>query len=494
MRTYDQWIDGAGYAPSGGGTIERRSPATGERLAAFAAGTPPDVEAAVVAARRAFDGNGWSGLPGSDRASILQQFAALIEADSERLAAIESEETGKPIAAARAEVAYATDLTRFAASLAWNIPGRISTHNGADKIGFVFHEPRGVVAMILPWNYPVVCLMQKLPFALAAGCAAVIKPSELTSGTALELVRLAAKAGVPAGVVNVVTGTGADVGEALAAHAGVDMISFTGSSRIGKQIARKAADTMKRVSLELGGKGANIVFADSDMDAAVEGALQGFIINQGEECCAGSRLLIERSIADEFLTRLVVRCKAVRLGAPDDEATEMGPLIHEAHLDRVLGYIDAGRREGARLLTGGVRLSGGVYDRGLFFPPTLFVEAKPEMTIWREEIFGPVASVMLFEGVEEAVSIANNTAYGLANGVWTRNLDKALAVTRRICSGMVYINCYLETIPQLPFGGMKESGVGRENGVEGLLEFMEVKAAFAKLRTSFDTPASAGDR
>ena len=492
MRTYDQWIDGADHAPLGGGMIERRSPATGEKLAAFAAGTQADVDVAVAAARRAFDVGIWSGLPGSDRALVLQRFAALVEDNAGALAAIESEETGKPITAARAEVAYAVDLTRFAASLAWNIPGRVATHNGADKIGFVFHEPRGVVAMILPWNYPVVCLMQKLPFALAAGCAVVIKPSEFTSGTTLELARIAAKAGLPAGLINVVTGTGTDVGEALATHVGIDMISFTGSSRIGKQIARGAADTMKRVSLELGGKGANIIFADADMNAAVEGALQGFIINQGEECCAGSRLLIERSVADDFLSKLVARCETVRVGVPHDDTTEMGPLIHQAHMDRVLGYIDAGRKEGARLLTGGSRLSGGAYDTGLFFPPTVFFDVMPEMTIWREEIFSPVASVMLFDGVEEAVSIANDTAYGLANGVWTRSFDKALAVTRRLRSGMVYINCYLETIPQLPFGGMKESGIGRENGIEGLLEFMEVKAAFAKLQPSLDGSNVAG--
>jgi betaine-aldehyde dehydrogenase len=355
------------------------------------------------------------------------------------------------------------------------------THSGPTKLGLVTHEPCGVVGMILPWNFPAMTLFQKLPFALAAGCASVIKPSEFTSGTALETAFLAEEAGVPKGMINIVTGTGPDVGEPLASHADIDMISFTGSSRVGKLIAHHAADVVKKVALELGGKGANIVFADADLEAAVEGALAGFTINQGEECCAGSRLLIEETIAQDFLNRLVERARQVKIGLPADEATEMGALIHEQHVERVLGYVEKGRREGARLLTGGERLTQGGLDKGCFVAPTIFAGVTPDMTIFREEIFGPVVSVVTFRTVEEAIRIANDTIYGLANGVWSRNVDKAMLVSRGIRSGTVYVNCYLETLPQLPFGGIRESGLGRENGIDGLLEFMHVKATFLKL-------------
>ena len=485
MRAYGHWINGASTSAIGGASIQRRSPYDNRHLATFALGSAEDVSVAVHAARKAFDHGSWRDLPGSERAKVLGRWAEFLQSKIEMLAEIEADEVGKPIGAARGELEYGIDLLRYAASLAWNIQGRLITGEGADKLGIVIQEPKGVVGVITPWNYPVVCLMMKIPFALAAGCSIVVKPSEFTSGTTMEIAALATDAGLPDGVFNVVTGTGADVGEAITGNRGIDMISFTGSSAVGRHIAQRAADTMKRVSLELGGKSANIVFADADLDEAVEGALQAFIINQGEECCAGSRLLIERPIADEFLARLVKRAESVRLGDPRDASTELGPMIHEAQLNRVLGYIEKGRQEGARLLTGGVRLSGAAYDAGYFVPPTIFVDVKPEMAIFREEIFGPVASAVTFDTLDEAVEIANDTTYGLANGVWTSSLDKSMAVIKKLRSGMVYVNCYLQTIPQLPFGGMKESGYGRENGDEGLLEFMEVKAAFAKLRTRF---------
>jgi betaine-aldehyde dehydrogenase len=483
MRTYKHWIGGAPAEPSSALTTERRSPYNGEALATFALGGPEDVDAAVKAARHAFDHGPWRSVAGGERAEILNRLANLIQANADDLAAIEADESGKPIGAARGEIDFGTELLRYAASLAWNIPGRAMTHNGPGKLGLVLHEPRGVVGLVTPWNYPVVCLLMKLPFVLAAGCAVVIKPSEFTSGTTLEIASLAAQAGVPPGILNVVTGTGAGVGEALTMHRGIDMISFTGSTAVGKRILQNAADTIKRVSLELGGKGANIVFADADLEAAVEGALQGFIINQGEECCAGGRLLVESSIADEFLSRLVERSKTVRLGDPRDPLTEMGPLIHEAHVERVLGYIEKGKQEGATLMAGGERLKEGAFGKGCFVPPTIFTNIKPEMTIFREEIFGPVVAVTTFGAVDEAIEIANSTNYGLANGIWTSNLDKAMTMIQQLRSGMVYVNCYLQTIAQLPFGGMNESGLGREQGIEGLLEFMEVKSAFIKLKT-----------
>ena len=402
----------------------------------------------------------------------------------DEIAGLEAEESGKPVRSARAEIDYAIDLTRFAASCAWSIPGEAMSHSGPDKLGLVLHEPKGVVALIIPWNFPVVCLIQKLPYALAAGCAVVAKPSEMTSGTTLLLARLLQEAGVPDGQFNVVTGTGEEAGEALVTHADIDMISFTGSTAVGKRVAGHAASGIKRVTLELGGKGANIVFADADLDAAVEGAFQGFTINKGEECCAGSRIIVERPILAEFNRRLVERSAQARLGLPLDETTDLGPLVSQLQLDRVLCYINTGKAEGATLIVGGSRATDGPLAKGYFIPPTLFSDVTPAMRIYREEVFGPVAVVVPFDGVDEAVRIANDTLYGLANGVWTTSLDKAMAVVRRVRSGMVYVNTFLETVPQLPFGGMKQSGIGRENGIAGMLEFMEVKAAFIRLKAA----------
>ena len=355
MKVHDHWIGGSPVPPAHDARIERFSPTDGTPIAVAAQGTADDVDAAVAAARKAFDAAPWAQIAGQDRAKVLNRLADLMAGRHEEIAMLEAEESGKPIAAARAEVEYGIDLTRYAAAQAWDLSGRLFSDSGPDGLGLVLNQPRGVVSLIVPWNYPVVCLMQKLPNALAAGCAMVVKPSELTAGTTLAIARLAEEAGVPAGQINVVIGTGDVVGEALTSHPDVDMISFTGSSRVGRIIARKCAEALKHCSLELGGKGANIVFADCDLDAAVEGAFLGFTINKGEECCAGGRILVERSIEKEFTDRLIARCESTRVGRPMDEETEIGPLIHEQHLDRVMGYIAKGRDEGACLLTGGER-------------------------------------------------------------------------------------------------------------------------------------------
>ncbi|MBY3381825.1 aldehyde dehydrogenase family protein [Rhizobium laguerreae] len=481
MRNYSNWINGIDAAPENGAHMERTSPWDGAVIAQVPDSTAGDVDKAVRAARQAF--NAWSGLPGSERATALSKWADLMNAQLTELAAVEGLEAGKPKLFAEGESSFAAELVRYAASQAWNITGKLMHDSGPDKLGLVLKLARGVVGLILPWNYPLVCLMQKLPFALAAGCTVVIKPSEFTPGSTLLVARLAKEAGIPDGVVNVVIGNGATVGEAITSHQDVDMVSFTGSSAVGKKIATNAANRVAPVTLELGGKGANIIFADADIEKAVEGALQGFIINAGEECCAGSRILVEESIHDEFVARLRERASKVRIGGSDSEETELGPLIHKQHLERVAGYIEAGKQEGAKLLCGGVDPSlntGG----GLFVPPTVFTGVTAEMKIFREEIFGPVASVIPFKSLDDALLIANDTRYGLANGVWTKNIDKAIEVIRRLESGMVYVNCYLETIAQLPFGGMKESGLGRENGTEGLEEYLETRAAFIKLDVS----------
>lgn len=481
MRRYDLWISGEWVPAHSREQVLRHSPGNGEAIASFALGDADDVQRATAAAQKAFSSGVWSGLPGAQKSAVLNKWADLLQAKAADLSNIEAMEAGKPVRAARGEIDYSIELLRYAASLAWEIPDRAMTNCGLDKLGLVAHEPRGVVAMILPWNFPAVTLFQKLPYALAAGCATVIKPSEFTSGTTLEAAALAQAAGIPAGMINVVTGTGAAVGQALVEQTGIDMISFTGSSRVGREIARQAGGQLKHVALELGGKGANIIFADANMDAAIDGALAGFTINKGEECCAGSRLLLEESIADEFLARLVARTKALRIGRPDDEASDMGPLIHDGQLARVAEFVECGKREGARLLTGGRRLDGPEFSKGSFFAPTIFTDVTADMAIFREEIFGPVVSVVTFRSAEDAIRIANDTVYGLANGVWSRDINKAITVARKIRSGTVYVNAYLETIPQLPFGGMKESGKGRENGKEGLLEFMETKAMYIKL-------------
>ncbi len=484
MLMHDPWIDGESAADAPHERIIRTSPADGSQIASIALSTPSTVDAAVAAARRSFTSGIWADLAGSERAKILNRFADLMDRDLEALARLEAIEAGKPIRAARGETGYGVELVRYAASLAWNLSGKLFTDGGKNAMGMVIHRPRGVVGLVLPWNFPIVCLLQKLPYALAAGCSVVVKPAELTTGTTLMIARLLKEAGLPDGVVNVVTGKGAVVGEALSAHAGVDMMSFTGSTAVGRRIAGNSAQKLRPATLELGGKGANIVFADADLDAAVEGAVAGFTINKGEECCAGSRILVQAPIAAEFAERVARRAAQVRIGAPLDETTDMGPLISETQMDKVLAYIGAGISDGARLLTGGKRLTESGFAQGQYVAATVFTDVHPEMSIVQEEIFGPVTAIIPFESVGDAIRIANDTTYGLANGLWTQDLNKAMEVIRALESGTIYVNTYLETMPQLPFGGLKDSGLGKENGIEGLMEFMDTKSAFIRLRTS----------
>lgn len=483
MLRHDPWISGRPQDATGLERMIRNSPATGAPLASVALSTPETVDAAVRAARASLDSGTWSGLAGSARAKVLTRFADLMERDLESLAALEAEEAGKPIRAARGEVGWGIELVRYAAALAWNLSGKLFTDAGPESMGMVLHAPRGVVGLILPWNFPIVCLLQKLPYALAAGCSVVVKPAELTSGTTLALARLLTEAGLPDGAMNVVTGKGSSVGEAMSGHAGIDMMSFTGSTAVGRRIAEHSARALRPVALELGGKGANIVFADADLDAAVEGVVAGFTINKGEECCAGSRVLVEASIAEDFAARIAARAREIHLGAPLEDSTDMGPLISEAQMARVLDYIEQGRRDGARILTGGARVTEGALAHGCFVAPTVFADIRPDMSIVTEEIFGPVTVVIPFSSTEEAIRIANDTVYGLANGLWTSDLNRAMAVIRALKSGTIYVNTFLETLPQLPFGGLKESGLGKENGIEGLMEFIETKAAFLRLKT-----------
>ena len=474
VRRYGHFIDGTDVAGSGP-PIDRRSPGTGSLVARFADGTAADAHAAIAAARRAFDAGPWPHLAGAQRARILVKIADAVRNRHEELAQMDALEVGKPIRMARGDIDGVIAHFEYAAALAQEIHGDAYSNLGADYVGISLREPVGVAGLIVPWNFPALIYSQKVPYALAAGCTAVVKPSEFTSGSAIELTRLAAEAGLPNGVLNVVTGYGATVGQPIIESPDVDFVSFTGSTVTGRAVAAAAASTCKRVSLELGSKAANIVFADADLDDAVDGALFAVFFNTGECCVSGSRLLVEESVADEFVARLVECTSKLQVGAPLSEETDLGALIHEQHAEKVLGYIESGKEEGARLIAGGGRVNGEL-GHGIFVEPTIFDDVRPEMKIFREEIFGPVLSVARFADVQEAVALANDTSYGLANSVWTKNVDTALTVTRALRSGTVWINTTIDGGPQMPFGGVKASGYGREMGRAGLEEYTELKS------------------
>jgi acyl-CoA reductase-like NAD-dependent aldehyde dehydrogenase len=472
---YRHFIGGAEAAPTDAGSIERRDPANGDVVARFARGNAADADRAVRAARQAFDEGEWPRANGPERAAVLRGIAHGIEAAGERLALMDSRESGKTIGTARNDVAGAVGHFRFAASLIETERSDAWTGAATDLLAYSRHEPAGVAALIVPWNFPVLILAQKLAYALAAGCTTVVKPSEFTSGTALEVARIAQSVGLPSGAVNVVTGYGAEVGLPMVTHPGVDVVSFTGSTATGRVVAAAAGDGVKRVSLELGGKGAQVVFADADLEQAADAVVFGAMINNGECCVAGSRILIERATEDHFLALVAERLARVVVGDPRDERTDLGPLIHEAHLDKVLGYLGEDVRAGAAVAAGGRRavLDGG--ENGYYVEPTLLRSVAPTSRPFTEEIFGPVVTSTVFDSADEAVALANATPYGLANAVWTADLNRALTVSHRIRSGTVWVNTFLDGTPSIPFGGVRESGFGRETAREGLLEFTTLK-------------------
>lgn len=474
-RNYKNLIDGQ-WVHSSNEFVSRISPATSEVIANYAAGTKEDIDLAVRAARNAFDNGPWPRLTGTERSQILYKLAQLMKENEAYLAEMEAEEVGKPIRLARGDISGAIGLVEYAAALALQLHGESYNNIGQKHVAMVVKEPIGVIALITPWNFPGLIYCQKMPFALAAGCTVVVKPSEYTSGTTLEISRLAEEAGVPKGVINVVTGYGSVVGQPLIDHPLVDKISFTGSTVTGKKMMEAAAKDIKRISLELGGKSANIVFTDADLEDAMDGALFGVFFNQGECCCGTTRLLIEDSIADQFLEELVKRAKQLKVGYPLDEDADVGAMIHQDHMSKVLNYIEIGKQEGAHLITGGQRIQDNGYENGCFIEPTIFDRVAPEMRIFQEEIFGPVLSVTRFKTTEEAIALANDTIYGLASAVWTKNIDKAMIVTRELKSGTVWVNTIIDGPPQLPFGGYKASGFGREMGSVGLEEFTEMKS------------------
>jgi betaine-aldehyde dehydrogenase len=473
-RTYTNLIDGAWTAATEK-TTTRRNPANGEVVGTYASSTAADADRAVAGARAAFDSGIWSHKPPIERGRILLRWADLIRENAETLAQIEASEVGKPIRLARGDIQGIIELTEYCGTLAFEIHGDAFDRVNGEDLAMVLREPVGVVAAIVPWNFPGLIYSQKVPFALAAGCTVVVKPAEFTPGTALELSRLAVEAGVPANVINVVTGAGSIVGQRLAEHRDVDLLSFTGSTAVAKTIAMAASGTHKHLAFELGGKGATIVFDDADLDEAVDGVLFGVFYNQGETCIAGTRLLVQDTIADEFVARVGQRAAQLKIGDVYDSETDIGAMISEDHLDKVLGYVESGRQSGATLVTGGERVTVAGAENGLFVAPTVFDHVAPDAQIFQEEIFGPVLTTTRFSTDQEAIDLANRTVYGLAHGVWTKNIDRAIRLGRALRAGTVWVNTANDGAPQLPFGGYRESGNSREKGRAGLDEYLVSK-------------------
>lgn len=471
-RRHRLLVDGGWRDAADGRTLSRSSPAHGVVVSTYARAGVADADQAVEAARRAFDAGPWPHLTGARRSKLLLDVADLVERDAEILALLDVLEAGKPVAQARAEIAAAVDLWRYAAALARDLHGESYATLGPAKLGVVVREPIGVVSIITPWNFPFLIVSQKLPFALAAGCTAVVKPSELTSASTLHLGALLLEAGLPAGVVNILAGTGADVGAFLVSDPRVDMISFTGSTKVGKAAMAVAAGTLKKVSMELGGKNPQIVFPDADLDAAADAVVFGAYFNAGECCNAGSRLLVHRSIAEDFVASVRERARMVPVGDPLDPGTKVGAIITPEHLEKIEGHVASAVEAGAVLALGGKRLETAT---GTFMAPTVLGEVRPAMGIAREEVFGPVLSVLTFEDAVDAVSLANGTEYGLSAGVWSRDFDTCLSVSRDIRAGTVWMNTFMDGASELPFGGFKQSGLGRELGRNAVADYTEEK-------------------
>ncbi|MDN4572102.1 betaine-aldehyde dehydrogenase [Pandoraea cepalis] len=472
-------IDGKWVEAQSGRTFDTINPYNGNVLATVAHGDAADVDLAVAAARRAFEGP-WKQFKPVDRQRVLLRLADLIEQDFDEIGVLDVLDMGGPISSLPRRRERALTTLRYYAGLATATHGRTIENSQPGNIAsYTVKEPLGVVGAIIPWNGPLFMALWKVAPALAAGCTVVLKPAEQAPLSSLRLGELCLEAGIPPGVVNVITGFG-EAGAALAEHPDVDKITFTGSTEVGQKILRASAGNVKRVTLELGGKSPNIVFADADLDLAVPGAAMAIFANSGQICSAGSRLYVERKIHDEFVERVAGYASQLRLGDPMDPATHLGPVVSKEQLDRVLGYLDSGREQGARVAAGGEQATEGDLANGYFVKPTVFCGVDESMRIAREEIFGPVVAAMPFDSVEEVIARGNATQYGLGSGVWTTNLNTAQRVSQGLRAGSVWVNCYQLMDAAVPFGGYKMSGFGREGGVDHIDEFMAVKAVWIR--------------
>jgi aldehyde dehydrogenase (NAD+) len=471
-------IGGRWVSAASGKTFDTLNPATGEVICRVAEGAKADIDLAVKAARKAFESGPWPRMSPSDRGRLLLKLADAIEANKDELARLESLDNGKPLAdSLAADLPLTIKCYRYYAGWADKIHGKTIPIEG-NYFCYTRHEPIGVVGQIIPWNFPLLMQAWKWGPALACGNTVVLKPAEQTPLTALRVARLAQEVGFPDGVVNVVPGYGPTAGAALASHMDVDKVAFTGESATGQLVMTAAAQSnLKRVSLELGGKSPNIVFADADLDAAIDGAYFGLFFNQGQCCCAGSRLFVEEKVYDEFVRKITAKAKGRKVGDPFEPGVEQGPQVSQEQFDKVMGYISAGQKDGAKCLTGGHRVG----TRGYFIEPTVFADVKDDMKIAKDEIFGPVMSILKFKDVDDVIARGNKTMFGLAAAVWTRDIQKAMRMSNALRAGTVWVNCYDVFDAAAPFGGYKMSGIGREMGEYGLELYTEVKSVIVAL-------------
>ena len=488
MQRYQMYIDGQFVDSSSGRWFDSYNPYTGKVWSQVAEGNAADADRAVLAAHKAFSEGPWSRLTATGRGALLRKLGDLIARDARKLAEIEVRDNGKLIAEMAGQLNYIPQWFYYYGGLADKVQGAAIPLDKKGYFNFTRYEALGVVTIITPWNSPLLLTSWKLAPALAAGCTVVLKPSEFTSASALEFVKLVEEAGFPPGVVNVVTGFGKDVGASLVEHPLVRKISFTGSDATGRAINQQAAKHFKHVNLELGGKSPNIVFADANLDDAVNGAISGIFAATGQTCIAGSRLLLQESIHDAFVEKLAALAKTARMGDPQNIETQVGPVTTRPQYDKVLGYINIAKQEGAELLMGGAPATRAECGSGWFVEPTIFAGVKNTMRIAQEEVFGPVLSVIKFKDEDDAISIANDSRFGLGSGVWTSDIGRAFRMAERIQAGTVWVNTYRAVSFMSPFGGYKDSGMGRENGMDAIRDYLQVKSVWINTGVATSNP------